>query len=196
MSYKVILASSSQTRKKILENYGIPVNIIPHTVDEQQIKEKNNLKTKELVQKLARVKAKSISDKVHKDHYIIGSDQILMCENKRIDKAKNLKQAKANMLFLNDKEHTLLSSSYVCKNDKEIWSATRTAIIYMKKLTEQQIKDYINIYPNVVLETVGGYKVEEDVMKCINIKRGNIEVIQGFPIKNFVTYLKTNEKKL
>ena len=50
MSYKVILASSSQTRKKILENYGIPVNIIPHTVDEQQIKEKNNLKPKELVQ--------------------------------------------------------------------------------------------------------------------------------------------------
>lgn len=179
-----------------MEGYGIPVTIIPHVADEQLIKEKNNLQPKKLVEKLAKAKAKSISDKVCKDYYIIGSDQILMCENKRIDKAQNLRQAKANMLFLNDKEHTLFSSSYVCKNEVEIWSVTKTARIFMKKLTNQQIKDYINIYQNMVLETVGGYRVEEDVMKCINIKSGSIEVIQGFPIRNFVTYLKTNKKKL
>ena len=197
IDYKVILASSSKTRKKILEDYGILVKTIPHKVNEQLVKEKKNLKPKKLVKKLAMLKAKSVAEnKMLKDHFVIGSDQILLCENKRIDKATNLEQAYANMLFLNDKEHMLLSSSYVYKNMQEIWSATKTAVIYMKKLTNLQIKDYITANTNIVLETVGGYKVENDVMKCIAIKSGNLEVVQGFPIRGFVTYLKTNIKKL
>lgn len=197
IDYKVILASSSKTRKKILEDYGILVKTIPHKVNEQLVKEKKNLKPKKLVKKLAMLKAKSVAEnKMLKDHFVIGSDQILLCENKRIDKATNLEQAYANMSFLNDKEHMLLSSSYVYKNMQEIWSATKTAVIYMKKLTNLQIKDYITANTNIVLETVGGYKVEDDVMKCIAIKSGNLEVVQGFPIRGFVTYLKTNIKKL
>lgn len=197
MSYKVILASSSKTRKKILEDYGIQAKIIPHKVNEKLIKEKENLKPKKLVEKLAMLKAKSIAEKkTSKDHFVIGSDQILICGDKRMDKATNLEQAYANMLFLNDKEHMLFSSSYVYKNMKEIWSATKIAVIHMKKLTKLQIKDYISKNTNIVLETVGGYKVENDVMKCIVIKSGNLEVVQGFPIGGFVTYLKTKIRKL
>ena len=66
MSNKIILASRSEVRKKILDQNGINYEVIPANVDEDQIK-RSLLKEKaspEIISKnLAELKANKVSEK-------------------------------------------------------------------------------------------------------------------------------------
>ena len=86
-----ILASSSQTRIKMLKKYIKNSVIEKHKINEDEIKKK--YKSGDLVCLLAQKKAESIKDLFPKG-IIIGSDQILVCQNKEINKPKNINEAK------------------------------------------------------------------------------------------------------
>ena len=187
---QIILASSSKTRLNILENYNIVVNVKPHNVNEKKIK--NNMKNEEpskIVSLLAKLKAESLSDNFL-NKTIIGSDQILVFQNKIYDKPRNLEQATNNLLKFQGNEHDLLSSIYILKNKKFIWKTTQRAKIFMKKCSVEQIKEYVSLNNKTVLETVCSYRIEDDFLKKIIVLKGNKETVQGFPIKKFINKLK------
>ena len=56
--------------------------------------------------------------KIIQKNIIIGSDQILVCEGKLINKSNSLSEAKKNLINLRGKTHTLISSTYAIKNRK------------------------------------------------------------------------------
>ena len=185
-SSQIILASSSKTRLKILKKYSVIVEAKPHKVNEREIKKKmKNVEPSKIVSSLAKLKAESLSDNFT-NKIIIGSDQILVFKNKIYDKPQNLEQATNNLLKLQGNEHMLISSIYILKNKKFIWKTTQKAKIFMKKCSVQQIKEYVSLNSKIVLDTVGSYKIEDNVLKNIIVLKGNKETVQGFPIKNFI----------
>ena len=70
---------------------------------------------------------------------IIGSDQILVCEGKLINKSKNLSEAKNNLINLRGKKHTLISSLYVIKNKKFYFEETKKAEMLFKKFHKKKL---------------------------------------------------------
>jgi septum formation protein len=77
-SEKLILASTSKIRKRILEESGLEFEIIPPFFDEDKNKKQfSKLSPKKLAIILAEKKALSVSEKFP-SAYVIGSDQV--CE--------------------------------------------------------------------------------------------------------------------
>lgn len=187
---QIVLASSSETRQKILRKHNISFKVRPHKVDEKKLKENlSYLGPQQLVIQIAKAKAESQIQKKD-DEIIIGSDQILFCKGKMISKAKNINDAKEKLEFLNNSKHNLINAVYIIRKEESIWIETSQANLFMKKMTKTDIENYVKQNKKTILKTVGGYKIEEDRMKLLTVSEGKLEDIQGFPISSFISYLK------
>ena len=113
---QVILASSSQTRIEQLKKYFKKFVIQRHLIDENKFKNLK-LEPEKIVEELAKNKAYSLK-KFFPEDIIIGSDQILVCSKRILSKPKNLEKAIENLLFIRNKEHILISSTYVIKKSR------------------------------------------------------------------------------
>ncbi len=182
---QIILASSSKSRIEYLRGEEIDFEVRPHRIDESIIKNKNRKKYKKIVEELAEAKARSVIEK--ENETIVGSDQILICEEKLMDKPRTVNEAKYNLLFLRNKEHTLMSSVAVIYNKSIIFRETKKATLKMKNISEGDIDVYISKNKETALSCVGSYKVEEnEKYNFLEIIEGDMETIMGFPINNFL----------
>jgi len=126
MINKIILASKSEVRKKILNQNGIICEVIPADIDEEQIK-KSFLKEKttpEIISKnLAELKANRISEKIP-DEIVLGADSVIDFNGELISKPTNRKEALNILEKLNGQKHQLISSVCISKNGAMIWNYT------------------------------------------------------------------------
>ena len=183
---QIILASSSQTRVNFLREHFKKVLVVRHKIKEEKIKnDYSKTSFKGLVKLLAKKKAESIM-KDYPENMIIGSDQILVCEGKLINKSNRLSDAKNNLINLRGKTHTLFSSIYVIKNEKFYFEETKKAKMFFKNVSGKQINDYLNEKKKEDLESVGSYRIEDNSRyNFLKILKGDHETIIGFPLKNF-----------
>ena len=184
---QVILASSSKTRVNYLKQHLDRILVVRHKVDEKKIKDEFiETNFTDLARLLAKKKAESVMEDYTKN-IIIGSDQILVCEGKLINKSENLSDAKNNLINLRGKRHTLISSLYVIKNKKFYFEETKKAEMFFKRIPPKKIDDYLNEQKMEVLKSVGSYKIEDNSKyNFLKILKGDYETIIGFPLKNFI----------
>ena len=124
LNKKFILASNSASRFRLLKNAGLNFIKLKPLCNEDTIKKnliKKNISLKSLPKILAKEKALSISKKKPKD-IVVGSDTVIIFQNKIINKAKNLDDAKIKLKKLSGKKHKITSCVSVCYKNKQIWS--------------------------------------------------------------------------
>ena len=95
MINKIILASKSGIRKKILDQNGINCEVLPANVDEESVKKSliAEKATPEIISKnLAELKANKISEKKH-DHLVLGADSVIDLNGELISKPKSREEA-------------------------------------------------------------------------------------------------------
>lgn len=192
---QVILASSSKTRVNYLKQHLDRILVVRHKVDEKKIKDEFiETNFTGLVRLLAKKKAESVMEDYSKN-IIIGSDQILVCEGKLINKSESLSDAKNNLINLRGKRHTLISSLYVIKNKKFYFEETKKAEMLFKKISQKKIDEYVSQQNKEVLKSVGSYRIEDNSRyNFLKILKGDYETIIGFPLKNFIRkFMKENQ---
>ena len=126
MINKIILASKSEVRKKILDQNGISCEVIPANIDEEQVKESllKEKATPEIISKnLAELKANKISEKKH-DQLVLGADSVIDLNGELISKPTNRNEAFTILEKLNGQKHQLISSVCIYKNGSMIWNTT------------------------------------------------------------------------
>ena len=190
---KIILASKSGVRKKILENHKINCNVLPANIDEEQVKESmiSEKATPELVSKnLAELKANKISSK-KPDELVLGADSVIDLEGELISKPKTREEAVKILEKLNGKKHQLISSVCISKNGSMIWNYTDASTLTMKKLNLDEIKSYLGRIKDEVLYAYGVYQIEADGKSLFSKIEGDEDTIMGLPIKQIKKYLKT-----
>lgn len=186
---QVVLASKSLIRAELLKKHGINAKVINHMANEELLKKSYNKSKLHLLSNfLAKEKVKSV-EHLFKDQMIIASDQILICKDKLLNKPKNKAEALQNLLFLQNQKHILISSICLLTKKKYLLH-NEQAILFMKTVPEEKIKRYINENEDIVFSTVGSYKIENDKLDCLDIIKGSMETILGFPISKFLPILK------
>ena len=118
MINKIILASKSKVRKKILEKNGINCEVIPANVDEDQVKEallSENATPLIISKNLAEIKSTKVSRK-YPDRIVLGADSVISLNDKLINKPKSRKEALDILKELNNSKHYLISSVCISKN--------------------------------------------------------------------------------
>ena len=187
-AHKVILASNSSIRKKILEEAGITFEVIASEVDEEELKKSlssNNFKDYCLA--LAKAKALDVSIK-QKNAYVIGSDQICCYEDEIFSKPLTKEHCFKTLSKLSGNTHYQNCGISICKDGKEIWSHYAQASLTMKSLSDSEIKDYID--KDEPFMACGAYRFESLGKNLFLSTEGDETTIQGLtlnPIINFLT---------
>ena len=191
MNKKIILASKSEVRKKILNNHGITCLVIPSNVDEDQVKQAltKEKATPELISKnLAELKANKISKK-NPEQLVLGADSVIDFNGEIISKPKNREEALRILEKLNGKNHQLISSVCISKNGAMIWNATDASSLTMKKLNLDEIKSYLKKIRDKELYAYGVYQIEADGRSLFSKIEGDEDTIMGLPVKQIKEYL-------
>lgn len=187
----LILASQSPIRTKILQDAGLNFKTEKATIDEDILKDqKPDLNPKDLALFLSLEKAKSLH---HPSSFIIGADQTLEFEGKRLDKAKDIKEAKKRFQFLRGKSHYLHSSLTVVKEQTPLFTHTETVELTMRDFSDEFLDDYIKEVRDDCLTTVGGYKIEKSGVQLFSSIKGDVFSIMGLPLLPLLNFLR-NEK--
>ena len=193
MINKVILASKSGVRKKILNQNGIACEVLPANVDEEQVKD-SLLKEKitpELISKnLAELKANKVSEK-KPDELVLGADSVIDLNGELISKPTSRQEAFNILLKLNGQKHHLISSVCISKNGTMIWNSTDTSTLTMKQLNSDEIKSYLEKIRDKELYAYGVYQIEADGRSLFSKIDGDEDTIMGLPVKQIKEYLST-----
>ena len=193
MINNIILASKSGVRKKILNKNGIICEVIPPTIDEDQIK-KFLLKEKaspEIISKnLAELKANKVSEK-KPDELVLGADSVIDLNGKLVSKPTKREEAFNILQKLNGQKHRLISSVCISKNGAMIWNYTDAATLTMKQLNLDEIKSYLTKIRDKELYAYGVYQIEADGRSLFSKIDGNEDTIMGLPVKQIKEYLNT-----
>jgi len=190
--HKIILASNSKVRKKILDENGIECKVFPSNVDEQSVKEsgiKENLSPELISKNLAELKANKISLKFSNE-IVIGADSVIDINGELISKPKNRKEALEILKKLNGKIHYLISSVCISKNGSMIWNYTDKAALRMKNMTEKQIKEYLSKITDEALYAYNVYQIEGEGRSLFLEIDGDEDTIMGLPVKKIKDYLR------
>ena len=193
MSKKIILASKSGVRKKILEQHNIACEVIPANVDEEPL-EKAMLQEKatpKIISKnLAEVKANKVSQK-KPEEIVLGADSVIDLNGELISKPTNREEAINILKKLNGKKHKLISSVCISKNGSMIWNVTDESTLTMKKLNLDEIKSYLTKIRDKELFAYGVYQIEADGKSLFSEIKGDENTIMGLPVKQIKEYLST-----
>ena len=191
MINKIVLASKSGVRKKILNLNNIDCEVIHSNVDEDQVKEslmKEKALPKEISKNLAELKANKVSQK-KPDHIVLGADSVIDLGGELISKPTNRNEALTILKKLNGKKHKLISSVCISKNGSMIWNFTDSALLIMKNLTLDQIKSYLNKIEDKELYAYGVYQIEAGGRSLFSKIEGDEDTIMGLPVKKIKEYL-------
>ena len=188
---KIILASKSEVRKKILQENKIDCEVVPSNIDEDQFKESliNEKATPELISKnLAELKANKISRK-KPNELVLGADSVIDLKNELISKPKNREEAMNILQKLNGQKHQLISSVCISKNGSMIWHYTDASTLTMRQLSLDEIKSYLTKIKDKELYAYGVYQIEADGRSLFSKIEGDEDTIMGLPVKKIKEYL-------
>ena len=191
MLNRIILASKSEVRKKILEKNNINCMVEPSNIDEDSVK-KSLLKeraTPTIISKnLAELKANKISQKFT-DQAVLGADSIIDLGGEIKSKPRNRREAFKILEKLNGKTHQLVSSVCISRGGSMIWNYTDKASLTMKQMSDKELKDYLAKISDEALYAYNVYQIEGEGRSLFSKIVGDEETIMGLPVKKIKEYL-------
>jgi septum formation protein len=154
---KIILASSSPRRRKILSEMGLEFEVIPSNYEEFL---ESLVFSYEKIETLAYNKAKDVANRLNGSEIVLAADTVVVLDGRILGKPKDENDAFLMLESLSGKKHSVVTS--ICaievKNEKcEILSST--SYVEFKPLDKSLIKNYIkNFKP---LDKAGSYGIQE-----------------------------------
>ena len=189
---KIILASKSGVRKKILNDHKIDCEVIVSNVDEDEVKLSllaEGADPKLISKNLAEIKSIKVSSK-NPDRFVLGADSVISLDNELINKPKSRADALNILKKLNNSKHYLISSACISKNGAMIWNHTDISELKMKNLIEKDLIEYLDKIKTETLLAYGVYQVEAEGLSLFEYIKGDRNSIMGLPINDIINYIK------
>lgn len=192
MSERLILASASKSRARILTGAGIPFAAEAADVDENAVKAA--LKTKgasveDCAVALAEQKARVVAAR-HPAALVLGADQMLDCGGRWFDKPADRAAAAAHLRALSGRTHTLPTAIVAIADQKIVWRRVEHPKLTMRPLTEVFIADYLATAGDAVCSSVGAYQLEGLGAQLFERIEGDFFTILGLPLLPLLAFLR------
>jgi nucleoside triphosphate pyrophosphatase len=185
MKRKIVLASGSPRRKKLLEQIGLDFTV---EVSNYHEKTESRMKPAEFVELQSLEKAKLVAAK-HKGAIIIGADTVVVLEDEIIGKPKTKKEAKEILKKLSGKTHDVFTGYTVMDTDKNLKRIGHVKTrVRFKKLSDEEISIYLK--KEEVMDKAGAYGIQEKGVVFIDRIEGDYSNVVGLPIIKISEILK------
>ncbi len=198
---KIVLASASAGRKKLLENLGLKFEVIPANIDEEKFAASTPLG---LVKKIAKAKALAVEARILPIHtnttnttnyLIIAADSMVVFKGQTYGKPKSRNEAKRLLKMFSGKSHFFISGLCVLDtNIHKLYQTSGISRVTFSNLTEKEIETYVKTAS--VTSYAGGYapdlKGGEIIKAKMKIIGSESNVLGGIPLEKLVPILKTD----
>ncbi|MBF0677377.1 MAG: Maf family protein [Devosia sp.] len=180
----LILASSSATRKALLDKAGLPFSAEAAAIDERSLEAEAiaaGADGRDVALLLARHKAEAVSA-LHPDALVIGADQTLALGLELLHKPSDRADAEAQLDHLRGKTHRLHAAVTLVRNGELIWSDIQTAELTMREFTAEERDTVLDLEGDEALHSVGGYRLEGPSIRLFETVVGDYFTILGLPL--------------
>ena len=188
---EIILASKSKVRKEILDDNNIKNRVEVSNIDESVVKNsliKEKASPTIISKNLAELKANKISQK-NPNVLVLGADSVIDLNGQLISKPESREEALKILKRLNGRKHNLVSSVCISNNGKMIWNYSDKAILTMKELSNDELKDYLSKIADEALYAYNVYQIEGEGKKLFSNIEGDENTIMGLPVERIKEYL-------
>jgi len=177
---KIILASSSPRRLKLLRNLGLKkIQVIKPSINEKNFLEKNALKKS--VRNIAIQKALYVRQmfKNPNDSTIIAGDTLVFRAGRILHKAESKEVVKSYLNYLSSRKHKVYGGICIISKEGKIFSKVVVTEIIFERL------EHIDLSEKLLDEGVGkagGYAIQGTASKFIRKIKGSYTNVVGLSI--------------
>ena len=172
---KLILASNSPRRKKILSDLGLNFEVIPSNYDEKL--EDDNF-SYEKIEDLATQKCLDVVRRVDKDSLVLAADTVVVLHNKILEKPNGKEDAFNMLKSLSGATHSVVTS--ICGINTKLNTAallSTTSYVRFTQWSDEMINEYIEEFNP--LDKAGSYGIQELPDGYLDKYEGSFENIVG-----------------
>ena len=181
---RLLLASQSPTRRRMLEAAGVPFEAVSAPLDEEVAKTgllASGFDARDLAEMLAELKAKSVVAPC--DALVLGADQTLESEDGEIfGKPGSVAGAREQLLSLRGAEHRLHSAATLIRSGQRLWSHVESVTLSVRNFSPAFLDDYLAREGDAILGSAGAYRVEAIGAQLFDRIEGSHFAILGLPL--------------
>lgn len=190
-SCRIVLASTSPFRRKLLEDSGLVFEILGAQGDETAI---NGLPPRALARKRAEFKGADVAKRCGPEALVIGADQVLSLDGYSFDKATTPEEAFQRLKQFEGRVHFLHSAFCLIAVDakggfKTIYEDVVDVPMTMRRLTTDEIHKYVAT--GEWQGCVGCYRIEEQGVQLFERIGGDHSSIIGLPLTQLYAALRS-----
>lgn len=181
---RLVLASKSLTRARVLKAAGVVFDVMPAKVDEVATRQDltaKGMEPRSVAKFLAESKALAVSD-TDRDALVIGADQLLVFQGQILSKAENLTQAESTLRSLRNQSHQLISAVSLATNGAALWRYVDVATLQMRAFSDAFLTDYLFREGDDSLTSVGCYRLEGMGVQFFSRVEGDYFSVLGLPL--------------
>lgn len=189
---RLILASASPTRARLLRNAGVAFDIMPASVDEEKIKIELGTAGKgpeAIAAALAHAKAAAISAE-HPDRLVIGADQVLDIDGEPLGKPDGMEAARVQLRRLSGVPHDQISCVSAIQDGRQLWHHEARATLWVRDLSDDFIGRYLEIVGDAALNGPGAYQLEAMGAQLFERIDGDFFTVLGLPLMPLLGFLR------
>ena len=181
---KLILASSSPRRRQLMEQAGLPCEIIVSDVDENI-----DGPACQQVEQLALRKAQAVRQQVSDEAIIIAADTLVSLDGRVLSKPACGAEAFAMLRALQGRKHTVYTGVAIIKTGDcdEIHSFVEEADVYFRPLSDYDIGGYIASGES--FDKAGAYGAQGRGAVLVERIEGDFFTVMGLPISKLCAKL-------
>lgn len=179
---KVVLASSSPNRRKLIEDGGTTVSVFTPECEEC----KGGMKEEEVVGFNARVKLEAYLSSPHFDPTLpaISADTLVHIGGSLLGKPRDEKDAREMMELLSGKRQSVLSGCGLYIPGREPIYFTDTASVVFYTLTPSTIDSYLAL--KEWKGAAGGYRLQKNGWRLVERIEGDWTTVVGLPMERII----------
>lgn len=192
VSQPLILASTSATRLKLLQDISIPVEPIAAQVDERMIEQAfRDQKTHPAQIALALADAKARDVAAHyPNRWIVAADQTLALGEEQFHKPSSIERAGEQLKKMRGRTHQL-HSAFVCYyGPKRHFGHVETAQLTMRAFSDDFLASYLKAAGSRVMQSVGAYQLEGLGIHLFEKIEGDHSTILGLSLLPLLAFLR------
>lgn len=194
----LILASSSVTRKALLDKAGLRFEAVAAAIDERHIETEalaSGADGRDLALLLARRKAEAVSA-LRPGAFVIGADQTLALGLELLHKPETRAAAKAQLDHLRGKTHKLHAAVTLVRDGVLLWSDIQSAELTMRDFSAAERDAVLDLEGDAILSSVGSYRLEGPSIRLFETVSGDYFTILGLPLLPLLAALRDHSPDL
>ena len=198
MRERLVLASASPARARLLAAAGLEFAVEPAGLDEAAMKRglaAAHASAADCALALAAEKARRVSLR-RREALVIGADQLLVCGGDWLDKPPDLAAARAQLSRLAGETHELVTAVCVAQRGELSWSHVSRPRLTMHAFDDAFLDAYLAAEGGAVLDCVGAYRLEGRGVQLFARVEGDHFAILGLPLLELLGYLRERRAAL